>query len=485
MPTPDSGLPAADLETSRRSILAAIAGSEDVTFVRGLGNIGDELIWAGTRALLSEHPYREITLDDLPTACGGVAVISGGGGWSRTFHDLTPVALAVAEERFARVVVLPSSFEVDVPEVRAALEGTQAIVFAREPVSYRAIQPLCDARLALDCAFFADVSRYRRAAGGAKVLNAFRTDPEKHAGADVPPDNDDISLTARDLDDFLRRIAAAAHVRTDRAHVMIAAALLGRSVEYGVSNYHKVPAIAEWALAGYPVTALPRPPAPAGRRHVAPRNSDFILRRADGAIVDDATLTALERTLGARPEADAAVATIVGPDDRVLHAGGRLEVRDGVAFATASTDGGGLARRVDWAPPGVELWRRRALRHAETDEIYGRFAPQARGLRGRTTILHAPDAVARFERPASPPPPNAFGDRAQRLRAVDEIRRVHADHGVVLADLFDYIPFMEYEGRYDLASARLLFALLEGKGLAWVLSAWHSGDIAPLFRGPL
>ena len=37
---------------------------------------------------------------------------------------------------------------------------------------------------------------------------------------------------------------------------MIAAALLGKEVEYAASSYHKVPAIAEYALADYPVRRL-------------------------------------------------------------------------------------------------------------------------------------------------------------------------------------------------------------------------------------
>ena len=44
-------------------------------------------------------------------------------------------------------------------------------------------------------------------------------------------------------------------MRTDRAHVMIAAAMLGKPVEYAASNYHKLPAIAEWSLDAFPVHA--------------------------------------------------------------------------------------------------------------------------------------------------------------------------------------------------------------------------------------
>jgi len=43
---------------------------------------------------------------------------------------------------------------------------------------------------------------------------------------------------------------------TDRAHVLIAGAMPGRRVEYRSSGYHKVPAIARYALGGFPVLEI-------------------------------------------------------------------------------------------------------------------------------------------------------------------------------------------------------------------------------------
>ena len=41
------------IEASRGAILAELGDPPDITFVRGAGNVGDELIWAGTRELLA------------------------------------------------------------------------------------------------------------------------------------------------------------------------------------------------------------------------------------------------------------------------------------------------------------------------------------------------------------------------------------------------------------------------------------------------
>jgi len=253
------------LRQSREEILEAIGEHPDLVFVRGFGNRGDELIWAGTRSLLEVLVYREIGIEELPGASGGTALICGGGAFCRSFHELMPHVLAIAELRFERVIVLPSSFDTSVDAVRAALRRSSALVFARERESYRRIQPLCDARLAHDCAFFFDFSPYR-ATPGRGTLNAFRHDGESTGEHALPSDNDDISTTAGSMDTWMRRIAAHELIRTDRAHVMIAAAMLDKRVEFVPGSYFKVSAIAEYALSGFPVTRLDtEQPTPADR----------------------------------------------------------------------------------------------------------------------------------------------------------------------------------------------------------------------------
>ena len=246
----------ATVEASREAILEAIGDPPDLTFVRTAGNVGDALIHAGTRSLLSDRIYTETTLEGLCAAEGHTVLLCGGGAFCRPYHELMPRALAVAEMRFERVLLLPSSFDPSEDAVREALARTRATIFARERESYARIQSLCDARLAHDAAFFFDYTPYGQLGTG--TLNAFRTDREALPvpACRWPDDNNDISATAPDLDAWLGAIAAHRLVRTDRAHVMIAAALLGKDVQYAPSAYHKVPAIAEYALADYPVRPL-------------------------------------------------------------------------------------------------------------------------------------------------------------------------------------------------------------------------------------
>jgi GT2 family glycosyltransferase len=234
---------AATLAASRAALLEELGEGHELTFVTGPGNLGDDLVRAGTRSLLAGRIYNEITVDQLAAAAGDVALLVGGGRWGRSDHEVMPRALAVAELRFERVIVLPSSFDVAEDAVRRALERTRATVFAREHESFRRIEGLCRARLAHDCAFFFDFSRF--SAAGSGTLNALRHDPE--------------ALPEGDLDGWLAAIERHADVRTDQAHVLIAAALMGKTVEYAPGSYLELDALAESWLRGFPVTRIESP----------------------------------------------------------------------------------------------------------------------------------------------------------------------------------------------------------------------------------
>jgi hypothetical protein len=241
------------IEASRQALLSSIGDASDVSFIRQWGNIGDDLIYAGTRQLLRDVPYREISVLALEGEHGDVALLCGSGAWCGAYHHL-PECLAAIEQRFDRVIVLPSSFDTTIPEVRDTLARTKATVFARERTSYELIESLCDTRLAHDTAFFFDFGPYVRRGDG--TLTAYRTDPEAISRV-VPGGNNDIAETCASLDEFLWTIARHERVLTDRAHVTIAAAMLGKLVAYSVSNYHKVQSIVDYALGGFSVERVP------------------------------------------------------------------------------------------------------------------------------------------------------------------------------------------------------------------------------------
>lgn len=244
----------AELAESAESLLDAVGDPSDVTLVRSWGNRGDDLTYAGLRRLLRRHSYRECDIRKLnQTPAGKTAIVAGGGSWCKPFH-LIAAMLPAVNARFSRVIVFPSSFDTEEAIVRTVLSQTGAVVFARERESYEQIRHLCDARLAHDTAFFFDFAPYQSGFHQG-VLNAFRLDAEA-TGAPIPEENRDISIDCGTLDEWLRTISQHDLIRTDRAHVVIAAAMLGKRVECRSSSYHKVPAIVEFSISSGQVTLL-------------------------------------------------------------------------------------------------------------------------------------------------------------------------------------------------------------------------------------
>lgn len=237
------------LDASKKKLLSALNGSSDITFIYARGNIGDHLIWEGAFNLLEGLNYKKVFKNQLSKIEGDTAVLTGSGGWCPAFHAM-PKFLRMAEERFQKVIVFPSSFDTSCEDVKRSLSQTKALVFARELKSYSLIKDLCNADYAYDTAFFYDFEPFKKTGDG--TLYAYRKDIEKN-NFPTPENNNDISITCKSLEEWLRKIASHNTIYTDRAHVIIASAMLEKKVFYRHSNYHKVPGIVDFSLKGFPV----------------------------------------------------------------------------------------------------------------------------------------------------------------------------------------------------------------------------------------
>jgi hypothetical protein len=304
------------VETSRAEILAAIGDSADVVLIRGPGGIGDELTLAGTRELLSGGRHHEIDVDRLAQARGDTVLLGGGDSFCRQNLGVTARVLAIAELRFERVIVLPSTFDAGDDRTRSTLAKTRAAVFAREPKSHRLISSLCDARLAHDCAFFFTYEPYRRLGSGA--LNAFRTDRAADRDWLLPQDNDDLDVTAGGLAGWLSVIAAHQLVRTDRASVTIAAALLGKDVEFGPSPESGLESLVEYALQEFPVRRFVPPPPTPRPAELGPRTRRpetlAALAEIKATAADAAVQSVSDRDRAGAPRVSAVIVTRDRPD---------------------------------------------------------------------------------------------------------------------------------------------------------------------------
>jgi GT2 family glycosyltransferase/glycosyltransferase involved in cell wall biosynthesis len=298
---------------SAQAILDAIGSPADLTLVRCGHSAAVELATAGGRRLvrdedetikmlgarrMSDTPgldFNEIDLEQLSSVRGDTALLAGC-DFSRSHQDVAPRALAIAEMRFRRVIVLPCSADPSDETVADVLERTQALVFAREPESLRVISRLCESRLACDCAFFYDFSPFRDLPGRG-MLNAFRSDLNYERLQPLPDDNDDISARVLDVGEWLDAIAPHEAVRTDRAEVLIAAALMGKRVEFDDPLDSSLQSIADWALGAFNVSRIARDdPVVVEPAELAPGAARTLARLRDQARSTHAQLNAEQQS---------------------------------------------------------------------------------------------------------------------------------------------------------------------------------------------
>ncbi|MEY3394215.1 MAG: hypothetical protein RL346_451 [Verrucomicrobiota bacterium] len=274
---------------SIETYLKDLAEQGPLIFCPNAGNAGDSLIAHATFQLFerSNIPYQPY--DSRRCDPSGKIMVYGGGG--NLVPGDTPAWRFL--ERFHRtakkLVVLPHT--VCGHESLLASLGSNVDLIARERVSY---DYLCKTAtranvfLTDDLAFGLDVAEllvaerspfallasrhlelkrklrgariWLRALKGSQnpVLNCFRTDCEK-TGISLPADNADLSKifkygTATSRQAFLsthmvfRFMNRFDEVRTNRLHMAIAGALLGKQVKFYPNNYYKCEAVYRFSL---------------------------------------------------------------------------------------------------------------------------------------------------------------------------------------------------------------------------------------------
>jgi hypothetical protein len=130
-----------------KALLEAIGTPLDLTLCFGPGGADALRALVSAEQLLGDRRTRTVWLDELAALRGDTLVLCAPGGFTGP-EPWGPVALSVADLRFERVVVLPTTFDSEIESVRDALAATRAIVFARDETALTQIGWLCDARLA-------------------------------------------------------------------------------------------------------------------------------------------------------------------------------------------------------------------------------------------------------------------------------------------------------------------------------------------------
>lgn len=258
-------------------------GSEQVFYLPTPGNGGDALITSGTVDYFASRGVNFQPITAEAEFRGGIVVLGGGGNFV-PLYGFTRRKIQQFSKSAKKVVMLPHSIRGN-EDVLSEL-GRNVVLFTRDKNSYEHAKQhcaRCEVLIDHDMAFHLDVARIDRidheiasaaqrrqcwrkkfdvsSLKGLKKAYFMRNDKE----AIEPPsiNHGDISAIFSmgsnvDLSPIstwcmFQAIRAPEELVTDRLHVGIGAALLGKSCELRNNNYGKIEDIYEYSMAGrYP-----------------------------------------------------------------------------------------------------------------------------------------------------------------------------------------------------------------------------------------
>jgi exopolysaccharide biosynthesis predicted pyruvyltransferase EpsI len=228
-------------EEHRESLVRFLASRQPLALLADVaGNMGDSLIREGTRHLLADASLTYVEVQ--PDLHSGqqrpeTLMVRGCGGYDQHFHKFMPDIVLRGSSLYRSVIILPSSFDPRQHEVSRCLRQQNVYAIARDMQSYELLAPFGRRHASMDCAiyhrrFATNAVSHATTEAARGMLLALRRDKGSplHAHGLEPEAslNDDISLSSRTVDEWLDRIAHAGEIITDRLHVALAAALLGK-----------------------------------------------------------------------------------------------------------------------------------------------------------------------------------------------------------------------------------------------------------------
>ena len=248
-----------------------------IKYVPNPGNAGDSFIGLATVQMFDELALDYQICRSTEIFEGETILYGGGGSLIRKYHLCKNFLLKNHEKN--NIVVLPHSFN-DIDSLLNIL-SKNVILFARENISYEyakcKLQHPERVMISDDMAFhIKNIDRYENISCIGEC-NAFRFNDElsstdKHV--EVPKDNKDISIDFHRpmfmknwsisdeinvqvksnlniaTDNIFSYLSKFEKVNTNRLHVGIAAALLGKTVNLYRGSYHKIAGIYNFSMAG-------------------------------------------------------------------------------------------------------------------------------------------------------------------------------------------------------------------------------------------
>lgn len=233
-----------------------LKGERLVQYIANPGNTGDAVIAHGTAEVFSSLGLELV--DDSSTL-----LIAGGGNLIPRYHNLRKI-LESLPRRGKRIIILPSTANGCFGLLG---EFEDLTLLAREAVTWQlAREAGVNAILCHDAAFDVDYSPWDNDPGAdsRQVLWNFRKDGESAGGSGRHKvGNRDLSeefgnrmwdfASAKEASSrFISEINRYRNVHTDRLHVALVAACLGKAVFLHPNDYHKNRSMFENSLCGFP-----------------------------------------------------------------------------------------------------------------------------------------------------------------------------------------------------------------------------------------
>jgi exopolysaccharide biosynthesis predicted pyruvyltransferase EpsI len=259
-----------------KNFLAKYQGSK-IKYIPNQGNAGDSLIGFATLQVFDELELDYEICKPTEVFEGQIILYGGGGSLIRKYQGSKKFLLNNHKKN--DIIVLPHSFH-DCDDLLVNL-SKRVVLIAREKISYDYIKSRMknsdNALLSDDMAFhIKNIDKYRNTSCVGEC-NAFRFDDElsgDNERAGIPEGNKDISIDfqrpmfmknwnlADDInaqvkknlsiatDNIFSYLSKFQIVNTNRLHVGIAAAFLGKTVNLYRGSYHKIMGVYEFSIAG-------------------------------------------------------------------------------------------------------------------------------------------------------------------------------------------------------------------------------------------
>ena len=227
------------------------------------GNAGDALIYASEMQIFKRIGLNAETVTDINAPLKGKTILySGGGNLNNLYHNCAKFLESNDKPELDNLIVLLPHSIFGREQLLASLSDRVIIVCRERQTLVHVLQHFPHKEnvfISHDAAFYANMNelfeRSSESPTESKTLTCMRTDAEKTSAAFDAKANVDVSRLFPDQSflsgpkrigcarDFLAYIDKYTHVKTNRLHVCIAAAKLGKTVEFYGNSYFKNEAV--------------------------------------------------------------------------------------------------------------------------------------------------------------------------------------------------------------------------------------------------